>query len=457
MLVAALALGCIAAGAAPATRAAESDPTPPVEAAPTQAAVPSSHVPEGACPAPPTPETPVPDQPLVMPEDFRIALFDAVWGAVNELYIVPDFNGVDWEQIQEEYAPYFLQTDNAFEVYALLEEMVGRLEDPSSRFLSALALEAAVEPEPGYAGIGALVDTSTPLVAGEGLRILYIFPGSGAEAAGLQARDRIIAVEGNTCPRIDIIRGPEGTEVNLEVASPRQAPHLVSVERRRIEGTILPIGHRLDRQPEVGYLRIVSLAGANMLDDIQEALQAMLDEGSLEGLVIDLRSTTAGVPAVTAGVLGQFVDGDVATQATRAGEVPLEVEPGPLHDELADVPVIVFLDQASAGEAEHLGAILQSNERARIVGQQTPGTSYGVRDLPLGEGSILQLPVAAIELPDGTRLQGRGVSPDVEVEEDWLEYPEDEDPYLVPALELLGERSATNQPSKSPAYPDWTS
>ena len=81
------------------------------------------------CPVPSAVPEQTPDAPLLMPEQSRLDLFDAVWGAINEGYIDPGFNGVDWAAIGDEYAPYFLQTENAWEVYDLVEEMVGLLGD----------------------------------------------------------------------------------------------------------------------------------------------------------------------------------------------------------------------------------------------------------------------------------------------------------------------------------------
>ena len=70
-----------------------------------------------------------------MPEDFRIALFDGTWEGIRDYYVDPATNGLDWEAIGDEYAPLIIATDNAHEVYELLREMVGRLDDPFTRLL----------------------------------------------------------------------------------------------------------------------------------------------------------------------------------------------------------------------------------------------------------------------------------------------------------------------------------
>ena len=52
-------------------------------------------------------------EPLLMPEDARLALFDQVWGSIDEGYLDPEMNGKDWDAIGDAYAPLFLQIEDA--------------------------------------------------------------------------------------------------------------------------------------------------------------------------------------------------------------------------------------------------------------------------------------------------------------------------------------------------------
>lgn len=389
------------------------------------------------CPEPPPPSVPMPDTPMVMPEDFRIGLFDGVWQAVAELYLFADYNGVDWQAVQQEFAPYLLQTENAWEVYELLDEMVGLLGDPLTTFVNPLVREALAAQEATYGGIGALLDRSYAPYEGQGLRVVYVFPGSPAEEAGLKSRDRILAVEDDLCVRVDAIRGPEGTEVRLQVVSPGEAPREVHITRRTIAPRIDPVVRRVEAAPAVGYLRLVSLSGLETIVLTQQGLLSLLEEGPLAGLVIDLRGTRVGAPGVLVAVLGHFVAGEVGAFYARIGETPLEIGASEIKAALDEVPVVVLVDETTEGEAEQLAAVLQALGRAQVVGQPTLGKTHGVRTLDFIDGSTLQLTVLGFQLLDGTRLERRGVTPDVIVDADWADYPEAEDPYVIAALELL--------------------
>jgi carboxyl-terminal processing protease len=390
-----------------------------------------------ACPEPVPPRQPMPETPMVMPEGFRVALFDGVGQAVSELYLFEDFGGVDWEAVLDEFAPYVLQTENAWEVYELLDEMVALLLDPFTTFLSPLELEALAAQEATYGGIGALLDRSYALREGEGLRIVYVFPESPAQEAGLKSRDRILAVEEDFCPQVERIRGPTGSKVRLLVSSPGGEPRELVIERRTIEPRIVPEVRRLELEPTVGYLRLVTLSGQETLELIEAGLKQLLEEGLLSGLVIDVRGTRLGAPGVLINMLGNFVSGEVGAFYARVGETPLEVRPSEIKAALDEVPLVVLIDDASEGEAEQLAAVLQHQGRAQVVGRPTAGRARGVRPFDFPDGSRLQLTVLGFMLPDGTKLERRGVVPDVAVEADWADYPEASDPYLLEALRLL--------------------
>jgi carboxyl-terminal processing protease len=390
-----------------------------------------------ACPEPTATEAPAPTEPLVMPEGYRVALFDGVWNAVNELYLDPDFNGVDWQAVGDEYSAYMLQTEDGYQVYALLEEMVALLEDPYTLFLSPTFLQEEESSGQPYGGIGALLDRSAAADDVEGLRILYVFEGSPAEEAGLRSRDRVIAVDGDPCVRIEDIRGPVGTPVDLTVVSPGEEPREVTIERQSVAPVILPDAHRIGEDEAVGYVRPNTLAGEGAIAGATDALTGLLEDGPLEGLIVDLRTTSSGAPAVIASILGQFVEGEVGTLYARTGTSPLTIERGDLAGQLAGVPVVVLVDESTEGPAEQLAAVLQDQGRGVVIGQQTSGRTQGAQSIDFPDGSAIQIVVYGLELSDGRRLEETGVVPDIEVDDDWLAYPESDDPFLLAALDAL--------------------
>lgn len=420
---------------------------------------PSTATPAGAaCVEPEASGAPTVGEALSIPEDFSIALFDGVWEGIRDYYVDPDTNGVDWEAVGDEYAPLVVQTDDAYEVYDLLREMVQLLDDPYTNFYAPEDLGDPETFDPSYGGIGALLDSSAAAEESDGLRITYVFDGGSAKDVGIRARDRIIAVNGSDCVRIADIRGPEGTDVTLTVVSPGEPPRDLTLDRRRIDPLILPDAHRLAADPGIGYVQILSLSGQEAIDGIEQALTKLQRGDPLEGLIIDLRASNQGAPAVVIEALRPFVEGEVGEFHSRVGNEPIEIEPDDLADDYAGVPLVVLVDGGTEADAEQLAAILQDQARATIVGQQTSGKTHGANTIDFPDGSLLQLVSFGFQLPDGRTLEGQGVTPDVPVDGDWLDYSESDDPWLLAALQVLAEapeveaaaaRSAS--PSPSPA------
>ncbi len=360
-----------------------------------------------------------------------------MWEGIRDLYVDPATAGQDWEAIGDEYAPLVIASDNAHEVYELLGEMVGLLDDPFTSYFAPEDLGDPATYDPSYGGIGALLDSSAVGEDGPGLRIVYVFDGGSAKDAGIGARDTIVGVEGDACVRIADIRGPEGTDVTLTIATPGKAPREVSLERRRINPLILPEARRLEADERVGYLQVLALSGQEALDGIEQALTTLLRDEPIEGLILDLRASNQGAPAVVIGTLQAFVEGEVGEFHSRLGNEPIDIEPNDLAERYAGIPLVVLVDEETEADAEQLAAILQDQGRATIVGTQTSGKTHGTTSIDFADGSLLQIVSFGFQLPGGETLEGVGVTPDVAVEADWLSYPESEDPFLRAALEVI--------------------
>jgi carboxyl-terminal processing protease len=437
-LVAVLATLLVLASAPVVAQDTEPSPSPSPEVA-------SAAVDE--CIEPEATEEPLADTTLSIPESARITLFEGVWEGIRDYYWDPDTAGLDWEAVGDEYAPLIIGTDNAYEVYELLDEMVGLLDDPFTGFYAPEELGDPATFDPTYGGIGALLDTSAAGEDSPGLRILYVFDEGSARESGIRARDSIVGVNGDACARIADIRGPAGTDVTLTVQSPGEAPRDITLERRQINPVIRPTARRLEADPGIGYLGLLALSGQEAIDGILQGLTELQRGQPLEGLILDLRQSNQGAPAVTIETLRTFVRGRVGEYRSRVGNEPIDIEPNDLARAYASVPLVVLVDADTEADAEQLAAILQDQGRATVVGSQTSGQTHGATTVDFPEGSLLQIVTFGFQLPDGQTLEGEGVTPDVTVEADWLSYPEAEDPFILAAIEVLSDSGASPEPA----------
>ena len=75
--------------------------------------------------------------------------------------------------------------------------------------------------------------------------------------------------------------------------------------------------------------------------------------------------------------------------------------------------VFVLVNRATSSAAEALAHVLAYTRRATLIGERTAGAMLSSEEIPLGDGWTLLLPTADFYTPDGKRIEGRGVEPDI--------------------------------------------
>src|ERR1043166_1761599 len=66
----------------------------------------------------------------------RQEVFEKVWREIHDHYYDPSFNGVDWTEVRQRYAPLVARTENDQEFYALMSQVTSELHDAHTRFSS---------------------------------------------------------------------------------------------------------------------------------------------------------------------------------------------------------------------------------------------------------------------------------------------------------------------------------
>lgn len=389
--------------------------------------------------APPTTTpapTPTPEHKLTLEERERI--FNEVWQRVNDSYLYPNFNGVDWKALHDLFAPQIVAAESNEQFYAAVTAMVAELNDQHSRFgppTAAVSEDAIVSGHEATVGIGVLA-----VPTNEGAFVQIVFPDSPAEQAGLRPRDRIITVDGRPYqPSDDNLQGPEGSSVRLTVVSPGDKPRDVVLPRREVEARIAPYSRRLPG--DIGYVWISTLWVNDTDEQVSGALTELVAAGPLKGMILDLRGNPGGWAHVLSGILSHFVRGQVGMFFDRDNNVRPLVVPPPAGPDLRSLPLVVLIDQDTASYAEVLGAVLQHEAHATVIGVPSAGNTETIYAYTLFDGSRLWLAREGFRLQNGDNLEGHGVQPDEIIDVDWKRYSEDDDPQLLEALRVLEART----------------
>lgn len=426
---------------APATTLAQAATLTP----PTPTSIPPSTTPT---PAPPTATALPSPTPSPIPSDLQLQVFESLWQAVNEDYLYPDFNGLDWQAIHEEYRQRIEAGLSNEEFYLAMDEMIYRLGDDHSIFLSpseGADEDARLTGEYDYIGIGVL---NSAIPERQRVTIILVFPGSPAEQAGLAAHDSILAVDGEPILDEDGLRrttlqGVEGTTVTLTVQTPGQEPRQVVVTRRRINGE-MPVPYEIVNTPDgkrIGYILVATFNDSTVGKQVKEALLAMTANAPIDGLILDDRLNGGGVNTVFRSTLMFFTHGVLGYFVNRLGEQPLTVI-GENVNGSQDVPLVVLVGGETASFGEIFAGILKDISRAYLIGEPTKGNVEILWVYDFADGSRAWIAHDSFRpyYHSDQYWEQTGVKPDRLVRSRWDEVILDTDPVVHAALDYFDGR-----------------
>lgn len=272
--------------------------------------------------------------------------------------------------------------------------------------------------------------------------------GSPADKAGLRPGDILKSIdERHTRPMPAVVadrllRGAPGSSVKLGILRAGADPFDVTVVRERVLPTA-PQGRMLEAG--TGYVQVTDF-GPAAGDDVRTLVEGLAREGAVR-MVLDLRAAAHGAPADGAKVAELFLQGGpVAKKVGRRAEEEL------LQADAArsawSGPLVVLVDNGTAGPGEIVAAALLDAGRAKLVGERTFGRAAVTKTVPLPEGGLV-LTVAKYMSPKGTSIHGQGLSPSVPVA---AEREEDEDlPEGTPRPDRILEKGLEVLKAEAPA------
>ncbi|MEZ4519027.1 MAG: S41 family peptidase [Chloroflexota bacterium] len=323
---------------------------------------------------------------------------------------------------------------------AAIAGSVETLDDNYTRYVPADLAERIREDMTGAVeGIGAFVRENE-----EGLfEIVRPIEGQPADLAGIEAGDVVVEVDGKSMIGVNfdevilLVRGPEGTTVNLKVAREGEdEPLEFDIVRTRFEVPVVESEMLPDEMTggvPIGYVRLTEFT-ANADERLREALQEILAQNP-QGLVFDLRDNPGGYLDQSVAVADAFLPDGVALfeRNIRGLDETFATDDGDLAE---SIPMVVLVNAASASASEIVAGALQDRDRAEVVGETSFGKGSVQQIYTLSDGSDLRVTIARWYTPDNHSIDKEGITPDIEVES-----PEAfggmEDGQLLRAVEFL--------------------
>ena len=322
-----------------------------------------------------------------------------------------------------------------------IDGAISALNDSHTVYITPEAYQNGVDLISGtFDGIGANVDqdpTSREII------ITAPFRGSPAEQAGVLAGDVILTVDGqstqnwSTVDAVHAIRGPSGTPVTIGVRHPDGSHEDITIIRATVAVPTVFSSEVRDAAnavvPDLAYIQIQQFTDQTV-PDLSTAIQNVKDKG-YKGLILDLRNNPGGGLDATVKVADMFLDGGtVLTSVDRDGnKTEYDAQPG--VD--LNLPVVVLVNKNSASGSEVLAGALQDRGRAKLIGQQTFGKGSVNHLRQLSNGGALYVTIARWLTPNGTLIEGVGLTPDIKLDPTKEEIQGLPGPQLFTAIDLL--------------------
>ena len=385
--------------------------------------------------------------------------------------------GKEWkdakENLKKRYENYkkAISQYNSEDVFQLFMNSYTESIDPHTNYLSPSTSENfKIDMSRSLEGIGAQLQQDDDYT-----KVNEIIPGGPAYKSGLLKRnDKIIGVaQGDDGEMVDVIgwritdvvqliRGPKGTLVRLEIIpadkGPNAIPHVIKIIRDKV--TLEEQSAKKDiiniNENNIPYKIGVITIPAFYIDfearqkgdpnyksttrDVRKLINELKEE-KVDGIIIDLRNNGGGALDEAVQLTGLFIkEGPVVQVKSANGNIDVDSDPDP--GIVYSGPLAVLVNRFSASASEIFSGAIQNYQRGLIIGEQTygKGSVQNLIDLNRLVGNSgdkfgqVKLTIAKYYRIDGGSTQNKGVVPDIKLPSaiDPDDYGESAEPSALP-------------------------
>lgn len=332
-------------------------------------------------------------------------------------------------------AQYLREVDEESLKEGIFHGYIEGLDDPYSMYFDEEEMKDFKETTSGkYEGIGAVLtqDRDTGMIT-----LTHLFKESPAKKAKLMENDILYKVDGevisgqeltevvrkikgkeNTKVKITVLRGKDNQEVEVEVTRAK-------VENETVESEMLP--------DKIGYLAI------SEFDDVtygqfNENLESLEEKGA-KALLVDLRGNPGGNLSTVCAILDRILpEGLVVYTEDKEGKRQ-EFQSDEEHQ--YEYPIAVLVNGNSASASEIFAGAVQDYGIGKIIGTTTYGKGVVQRVFPFKDGSSVKLTTSEYFTPKGRNIDGKGITPDVEIKYEFDEKDPEADNQMERAIKEL--------------------
>lgn len=374
-----------------------------------------------------------------------LTTFDAAWRIVRDTHFDKTFNGLDWNQVREEFRPQAAVARSTRELRGVIQDMLDRLGQSHFVLLPSGSVDEPPVPAVDQRG-GTGLDVR--LLDGD-VVVTSVRPDGPAAAARVRPGWILQAVDGERlasalarlpptlAPRLRHVEawrmattrllGAPGSTVRLELIDGDGRTQLRSIVRQTEPGDPVTVGYLPTFYVRVSAERLAE-AGASIGAISFNVWMAPVDAQfgkavdafrATDGVIVDLRGNPGGLAAMLMGISGYFLDEPRVLGTMKTREAELQFVANPRRVDASGARVVpyagrlaILVDGMTGSASECFAGGMQAIGRARVFGQPSMGQALPSLFDRLPNGDVLLHAYGDFQTARGERLEGHGVMPD---------------------------------------------
>ena len=334
----------------------------------------------------------------------------------KETYEYLDLFGQIFDRVRSEYVEEV--TDQEL-IEKAIDGMLTGLDPHSGYMNEEVWQEMQMDTQGKFGGLGIEITMEEGFV-----KVISPIEDSPAFEAGILAGDFIIQIDetpvfGLTLSEaVDLMRGEKGQPITITISRDGTEPFEVKIIRDIIK--IQSVKHEL--YDDVGYLRITSFTEQTEEGLLKSIKKIQKENNDIKGYILDVRSNPGGLLSQAVKVTDIFLKrGEIVSTRGREKK-DIRRYRAKNKDHTNGKPIVVLINGGSASASEIVAGALQDHRRAIIVGTQSFGKGSVQTIIPFKRSkaenvSGIRLTTARYYTPSGESIQGKGISPDIIVEQ----------------------------------------
>ena len=293
--------------------------------------------------------------------------------------------------------------------------------DPHSGYMNEeIWKEMQMDTKGKFGGLGIEITMEEGFV-----KVIAPIEDTPAYDAGILAGDYIIQIDDTPVfgltlnEAVELMRGERGAPIVVTISRDNNEPFEVKIIRDYIKIRSV----KSEVVDDVGYLRITSFneqTEKGLIDAINEIQSSA--SNNIIGYVLDVRSNPGGLLTQAVKVTDIFLARGEIVSTRGRDKKDIKRYRAKKADRINGKPLVVIIDGGSASASEIVAGALQDHRRAIIIGTQSFGKGSVQTIIPfqVSNSDVLtgiRLTTARYYTPSGESIQGKGITPDIIIEQ----------------------------------------